>query len=150
MEKKEYIKFSESRAKKSPLLKNAFLAFICGGTICVLGQVLFAVYERLSIPEKTVRMLVPVSLIFISCVLTGIGIYDRIAKHCGAGTLVPITGFANAMISPVMDYKSEGLVLGAGAKMFTVAGPVIVFGSIFAAVYGVIYYILKIVSGGAV
>ena len=140
--KKEYVKYSESHAKKSPLLKNSFFAFLCGGAICVLGQCLYDLYDLLRVPVKTVKMLVPVSLIFLSCVLTGIGVYDRIAKHSGAGTLVPITGFANAVMSPVMDYKSEGMILGAGAKMFTVAGPVIVFGCIFSAVYGVIYYIV--------
>ena len=97
--------------------------------------------QSINIEEKSVKLLVSASLVILSCLLTAIGVYDRIAKYCGAGTLVPITGFANAMMSPVMDYKSEGVITGAAAKMFIIAGPVIVYGVIASMIYGLIYYI---------
>ena len=141
MNKKEYINYSKNHAASSPFLKNFFFAFLCGGIICTIGQCIFELYTSLNIEEKSVKLLVSASLVILSCLLTAIGVYDRIAKYCGAGTLVPITGFANAMMSPVMDYKSEGVITGAAAKMFIIAGPVIVYGVIASMIYGLIYYI---------
>ncbi|MBE6551551.1 MAG: SpoVA/SpoVAEb family sporulation membrane protein [Ruminococcaceae bacterium] len=141
MNKKDYIKYSKSHAPSSPFHKNFILAFLCGGTICTIGQCFFELYTFIGIEEKNVKMLVSSTLVILSCVMTAIGIYDKIAKHCGAGTLVPITGFANAMMSPVMDYKSEGVITGAAAKMFIIAGPVIVYGVISSMIYGLIYYV---------
>ena len=136
-----YAKYAIKRAKKSPLFFDVLRAFLVGGLICAFGQGLHDLYTSLSIEENTVKTLVPVTLIFIASLLTGFGIFDNIAKFAGAGTLVPITGFANAVVSPSIDSKSEGFVLGVGAKMFTIAGPVIVYGTAASVVYGVIYWI---------
>ncbi len=139
-----YQKYVKSRAKKSPLGKDILWAFLIGGTICSLGESLFHLYLWLSIPEETVKTLVPVTLIFLAGLLTGLGVFDDIARFAGAGTLVPITGFSNAMCSPAIDDKSEGMIMGVGAKMFTIAGPVIVYGTLTSVAYGLIYYILKL------
>lgn len=118
-------------------------AFIVGGAICCIGQGLGDLYKMLGASEENVKTLIPVTLVFIAVMLTGIGVFDRIAKHAGAGTLVPITGFANAVASPAIDNKSEGYVAGVGAKMFVVAGPVIVYGTAASVVCGAIEVILK-------
>ena len=122
----------------SPLLKNCLFAFLFGGGICALGQWLSYLYRVLGAEEQTAYLLVSVTLILIAALLTGLGIFDRIARVAGAGTLVPVTGFANSVVSPAIDTKSEGLVLGVGAKIFTVAGPVILYGVLCGAIYGVI------------
>ena len=124
---KEYKKYCAKKAKKSPAFKDMFAAFVSGGAICAFAEG-------------------PVTLIFIAALATGLGIFDNIAKFAGAGTLVPITGFANAVVSPAMDDKSEGLIMGVGAKMFTVAGPVIVYGVLSSALYGIIYWICGVVG----
>lgn len=111
-----------------------------GGLICVIGQLLNEFYTTLGLNEKAVRMAVPSTLIFAAALLTGLKLFDRIAKHAGAGTLVPITGFANAVVSPAIEFRSEGQVLGIGAKMFTIAGPVLLFGTAASVVYGIILY----------
>ncbi len=147
MKKKEYIEYVEKRAKKSPILKNCSFAFLMGGAICTLGQALNDLYSLWGINEKDAGTLMSVSLIFLAALLTGIGIFDNIAKIAGAGTLVPITGFANAVSSQAIDSKSEGYVLGVGAKMFTVAGPVIVYALVSGTLYGVIYYIVGLIWG---
>jgi stage V sporulation protein AC len=116
-------------------------AYLIGGLICAFAEALFHGYLALQISEENVRTLVPVTLIFLAALLTGFGIFDDIAKFAGAGTLVPITGFANAVASPAIDNKSEGLVLGVGAQMFTIAGPVIVYGVLSSVIYGVLYWI---------
>lgn len=139
--KTEYAKYADKRANKSPLLKDMVKAFIVGGIICTIGQCFTELYKTIGVKEDIVKALVPSTLIFITAVLTGLGIFDNIAKFAGAGTLVPITGFANAMTSPALDSKSEGYVLGVGANMFKIAGPVIVYGTIASVVYGVIYWI---------
>lgn len=139
-----YQKYVKSHAKKSPLGKDILWAFLIGGTICSLGESLFHLYLWLSIPEETVKTLVPVTLIFLAGLLTGLGVFDDIARFAGAGTLVPITGFSNAMCSPAIDDKSEGMIMGVGAKMFTIAGPVIVYGTLTSVAYGLIYYILRL------
>ena len=142
--KKDYRTYAKARAAKSKSLKNCTLAFISGGLICVLGEGFFDVYKNF-MDEKTASTLVSVTLIFIAALLTSLGIFDKIAKHAGAGTLVPITGFSNAMTSPALDTKSEGYIMGVGAKMFTVAGPVIVYGVAASVIYGVIYWMCSII-----
>ena len=141
--KKDYRTYAKARAAKSKSGKNCTLAFISGGLICVLGEGFFDVYKNF-MDEKTASTLVSVTLIFIAALLTSLGIFDKIAKHAGAGTLVPITGFSNAMTSPALDTKSEGYIMGVGAKMFTVAGPVIVYGVVASVIYGVVYWICSI------
>ncbi len=141
IDKKTYKKYATAHAPKSPLAKNCLLAFLGGGAICTLGQLLTNLYTLWGISKEDSGTLTSVTLIFIAAFLTGIGVFDRIAKHLGAGTLVPITGFANSVVSPAIDTKSEGLVLGVGAKIFTVAGPVLLYGTLAGALYGVIYFI---------
>lgn len=140
----EYKKIVERHSPKSKVLKNSAKAFFFGGLICLLGELLAEAYIYFGLSEKTAYMLVTVTLIFISALLTGLGVFDKIARHAGAGTLVPVTGFANAVVSPAIDTKSEGLILGVGAKIFTVAGPVILFAVLSGTLYGIIYYIVSI------
>ncbi len=134
----EYARFAGQRMPRSHTDRNMFRAFITGGAICVLGQLIMTVYLRLGLSEELATGAESMTLIFLSALLTGLGIYDELAKFGGAGTLVPITGFANAMTAPGMEYRTEGLILGTSAKMFTVCGPVIVWGMTAGAVYGVI------------
>lgn len=142
--KKQLIK---KHSPGSSLFKNSLLAFLFGGLICVIGQLLLSLYSYLGADEKTSGILVTVTLIFIAAILTALGIFDKIARHAGAGTLVPVTGFSNAVVSQAMDAKSEGYVMGVGAKIYTVAGPVILYGLLSGFVYGVIYYLYKLVEG---
>ena len=141
---KEYEKMTKRASPPSPKLMNLLKAFFIGGAI---GEGFSMLYESLGADEKTVSSLVPCTLVVIAAVLTALGVFDKIARHAGAGTLVPITGFANAVVSPAMEFRSEGRILGTGANMFKVAGPVIVYGSAAAAVYGVIYYIAQKIAG---
>jgi len=141
MDHKTYQKFVKARAPKSPILKDCIRAFWVGGLICALAQALLECFLALRMTEETAKTLVPVTLIFLAALFTGLGIFDDIAKFAGAGTLVPITGFANAVASPAIDDKSEGLVMGVGAQMFTIAGPVIVYGVLSSVLYGVCYWI---------
>ena len=142
MDKKTYRRFADARAPHSPTLKNCLNAFCVGGLICTVAQLLRDAYQHfLRITEESAATLTCVTLIFAAVVLTALGVFDRIAKHAGAGTLVPITGFANAVVSPAIDSHSEGLVLGVGAKIFTIAGPVLLYGTLAGAVYGVVYWI---------
>lgn len=129
---------------KSPVLKNCLWAFFVGGFICTLGQVVADLCQNAGLEQTDARMVASISLIFISMVLTGFQVYDNIAKHAGAGTLVPITGFANSIVSPAIEFKSEGYVTGLGAKMFTIAGPVLVYGIVTSIVYGLIYYVVSL------
>ena len=138
---KEYSKVVKKLSPKSPKIKDFIWAYCVGGFICVIGQLLMEFYTYLELEEKVVKMAVPVSIIFIAALLTGLKLFDKIAKRAGAGTLVPITGFANAVVSPAIEFKTEGFVLGLGAKMFTIAGPVIVYGTVASVIYGVIYWI---------
>lgn len=126
---------------RSPVLKNLILSFIFGGSVCVLGQLLFYLYSYLGAEEKIAWTLVTVSIILIAAVLTALGVFDDIARRAGAGTLVPVSGFSNAVVSEAMDSAYEGYVLGVGAKIFTVAGPVILFGIMSGVLYGFIYYL---------
>lgn len=128
---------SKQAAPKSPVLLNCIKAFLVGGLICTIGQVEVNLLVNAGMEIKDARLLCSVSLVLLSIILTGFNVYDNIAKHAGAGTLVPITGFANAVVSPAIDFKSEGFITGMAAKMFQVAGPVIVFGTLASAIYGV-------------
>ena len=141
---KTYKKYVKKHAPSSPLIKDMFFAFLIGGLICAFAEGLYNFYLYLKIEESTVKILVPVTLVFLAALLTGI-IFDNIAKVAGAGTLVPITGFSNAVISPALDDKNEGLVMGVGAKMFTIAGPVIVYGIISSVIYGFIYWLIGVI-----
>lgn len=138
-EKQELIKKYSPHTK---LGKNIVASFLFGGLICALGECLFYLYNYLSGDEKLSLTLVTLTLIFVAALLTGLGIFDRIAKLAGAGTLVPVTGFANSVVSEAMDARSEGYVMGVGAKIFTVAGPVILFGTLSGVIYGIIYFLL--------
>lgn len=140
-EKQAFRKFAEAHAPKSNLVKDCTSAFVSGGIICVIGQGIFDIYLKLGASEETAKILLPITLIFLSCILTGFGIYEKIASFAGAGTLVPITGFANAVCACSIDAKPEGYVLGVGAKMFTIAGPVIAYGTVASFIYGIFYYI---------
>ena len=147
MDKKTYKKYTEARAPKSPTAKNCVWAFLVGGAICCAAEGLNSLYTTyLKMSTEDSGTLTSITLVFIAVLLTGLGIFDNIAKHAGAGTLVPITGFANAVASPAIDSKGEGTVLGVGAKLFTVAGPVILYGIFSGAVYGVIYWVYTLIS----
>ncbi len=143
MDRETYRRFADAHAPKSPVLRNCARAFWVGGLICVIGQALRELYSRSAHlnPADTATM-TSVTLIFIAALLSGIGIFDRIAKYAGAGTLVPITGFANAVVSPAIDSHAEGLILGVGAKIFTVAGPVLLYGTLAGGIWGVVYYVI--------
>ena len=138
MTNKEYGEYVNSKSQPSPLGKNLLWAFVVGGLICTGGQGLYNLYQYMGLNESGSSTAVSVTLIFIAALLTGLGIFDKIAKRAGAGTLVPITGFANAMVSPALEFKSEGLVTGTAAKLFVIAGPVLVFGISASVIYGVI------------
>lgn len=131
---------------KSPLVKNFIRAFITGGFICLCGELLKMLYIYLGVEESVAKTLVTVTLIFVASFLTGFGVFDNIARHAGAGTLVPVTGFSNAVTSEAMDSRSEGVILGVGAKIFTVAGPVILFGLTSGVIYGIIYFTVTFIS----
>lgn len=142
--KEEYKKMTEKASPPSPFLKNALMAFLIGGAICCLGEALAQLYMSGGLDEKSARSFVSITLVGLSALLTGFGFYDNIAKVAGAGTLVPITGFANSVVSPAMEFQSEGFVTGLGAKMFIVAGPVLVYGISSAVVYGLILWIFRL------
>ena len=142
MTNQEYQKYVEKKTPNSPLAKDMLRAFIVGGTICILGQLIMNGYQSLGFDKDGASMGTSVTLVFLSALFTGLGLYDKLAKHAGAGTLVPITGFSNAVVSPAMEFKSEGLVLGLAVKMFTVAGPVLVYGITSSVIAGAIYYIM--------
>ena len=143
IDKKEYSKLVKKASPNSKKLKNAFMAFIFGGIICTIGQLFKELYESLGLSEDIVKMAVPSTLIVIAALLTGFKVFDNVAKVAGAGTLVPITGFSNAVVSPAVEFKREGFILGVGAKMFTIAGPVIVYGTVASVIYGIIYWLIE-------
>ena len=146
----EYDLLVKKVSPPSPSVKNYINSFWVGGTICVIGQLLTACYQHLCHLELTqARTATSVTLIFIAALLTSLSLFFKIAKIAGAGTLVPITGFANAVVSPAIEFKSEGQVYGIGAKIFTIAGPVICFGLSASFLYGVIYYFASLLTGGA-
>lgn len=141
MSKKEYNAYVQRLAPKSPIWKDLLNAFWTGGLICVLGQLIQNGWTAAGLDKDAAGSATAISLIFPSAVLTALSVYNCIAKFAGAGTLVPITGFANSVVSPAMEYRSEGLVTGMAAKMFTIAGPVIVYGTVASVLYGVIYWL---------
>ena len=134
----EYQQYVKHLAQKSPLVKDVVLAFVIGGLICVLGQLIQNGWAAAGLNQEDAGTATSCSLVLLSALLTGLNLYNKIARFGGAGTLVPITGFANAVVSPAIDFKSEGIVTGMAAKMFLVAGPVIVFGTLASVVYGVV------------
>lgn len=147
MNSNEKSRLIKTHSPKTKLFKNSILSFTVGGLICVGGELLNNLYLYLGFDIKTAGMLVTISLIVIAALLTAIGIFDKFARHAGAGTLVPVTGFSNAVVSQAMDAKSEGCVMGVGAKIFTVAGPVILYGLLSGFVYGIIYYLIGLFGG---
>ena len=141
MTQRQYQKMVDQMSPKSPIWKNCLKAFLIGGLICTLGQALLNLYTYWGLDEEKSATAASMTLVAFSALLTGLSLYDNIAKHAGAGTLVPITGFANAVSSAAIEFKTEGFVLGVGAKMFTIAGPVIVYGVSASVLYGLIYWI---------
>lgn len=140
-DKQKYSEMTKKASPPSPKIKDFIWAFCVGGAICVIGQLFNELYTNMELSEKAVKMAVPISIIFLAALITGIGWFDKIAKHAGAGTLVPITGFANSVVSPAIEFKNEGFILGVGANMFKIAGPVIVYGTVASVVYGIIYWV---------
>lgn len=141
--KEEYQTYVDQKTPNSPILKNCFNAFWVGGLICAIGQIIFEICKTRGIDETTSYTIVSMSLVFCSAFLTALNIFNKIGKFAGAGSLIPITGFANSIVSPAMEYKSEGYVMGVGAKMFTVAGPVLVYGISSSIIVGIIYIIFN-------
>ena len=141
-EKKALLK---KHAPRSPIFKNCLCAFFFGGAICLIGELLLSLFSSLGLSQKLSLTLVTVSLILLAGLLTALGVFDRIAKRAGAGTLLPVTGFSNAVVSEAMDSASEGLILGVGAKIFTVAGPVILYALLSGVIYGAIYYVIGLI-----
>ena len=147
----QYREYLEQKSPNSKIVRNTLLAFVVGGIICTIGQGVFDAYTNyLGLNEDDARTAVSITMIFVGIFLTGIDVYGKIAKWAGAGTLVPITGFANAVVSPAMEFKKEGLILGLAAKMFVIAGPVLVYGITASAVVGVIYYLVTMFFGGGI
>lgn len=143
MTNQKYATMVKIRSKDSPIAKNCAKAFVIGGTICMLGQGILEIYLALGLDEELSKTLCSVTLIALGVILTAFHQYEKLAKHGGAGTLVPITGFANAMSAPAIEFKAEGLITGLAAKMFIIAGPVLVYGTSAAILYGVIYFFAK-------
>lgn len=145
MTKQEYQKFVKASSPKSPIIKNCIMSFIFGGAICVIGQSVRDLLSAFTLLEGDILSgAVCIIMIFLGAVLTALGVYDKIARHAGAGTIVPITGFANSIVSSAMEFKSEGFICGMAVKMFTIAGPVIVFGTVFSVLAGIIFYVFGI------
>lgn len=146
-EKNDYVRLAKAGAPRSPLWRNCLRAYAVGGAICAYGELLNYLYIDVGgMTPPDGRTLTAITLVFLGVLLTGLGVFNDIAKFAGAGTLVPITGFANAVASPAMDSRPEGLVLGLGAKIFTVAGPVLLYGTLSGAVWGVIYYLWLVLA----
>ena len=139
----EFDKLAKEKSPNTKLYLTLPKAFVIGGLICCLGQALYNLYSYLGLPELNARAAVSITLVLLSAILTGLKLYDKIAKHAGAGTLVPITGFANSVVAPALEFKTEGFILGTAAKMFIIAGPVIVYGVATSVVYGIILYIVR-------
>lgn len=140
----EYAKYVAKKSPKSNIIKNCIIAFIIGGLICVIGQIITNIGISYGLDKKTASTITTIILIFIAALLTAIRVYERIGKVAGAGTIVPITGFSNSMVSPAIEYKTEGLMLGIGANLFKVAGPVLVYGICSSCIVGFIYWLIKI------
>lgn len=147
MNKSEYNKYASKKAKKSPIFTDTLKAFLIGGIICTIGQVINKIYLSSGFVKDTASTLTSVTLVFISALLTALNLYNKIAKHGGAGTLVPITGFANAVVSPAIEFKNEGYITGLAANIFKIAGPVITYGIIASVVSGIYYYLFSMFNG---
>lgn len=145
MSKKDYQKYVQDRAQKSPIVKDCLFAFLIGGAICVVGQAILDGFTAMGLEKTDAGTATSIALVFLSALLTGLNLYNKLGRYGGAGTLVPITGFANAVVSAAIEFKAEGRVLGTGAKMFTIAGPVIVYGLSASVLYGVIYWICSVI-----
>ena len=143
MTPQEYRTYIGSKAPKSPVVKDTLLAFAVGGAICALGELIMNGFLSLGMEKTDAGTATSVSLVFLSAIATGLGLYTRLARFAGAGTLVPITGFANAVVSPALDFKSEGFITGTAVKMFTIAGPVIAFGTAASVAYGIVLMLLR-------
>jgi len=139
----EYRLLVESIKPKHNLLQNCVNAFLVGGAICLIGQLFLTFYSGQGLDEKAAAAATAGTMVFIGALLTGMGVYDKIGKFAGAGSIVPITGFANSIVAPAMEYKREGFVFGVGAKLFTVAGPVLVYGTLISCIIGIIYFLLQ-------
>ncbi len=142
--KDDYSKMADKASPNSPKILNCVKAFLIGGLICTIGQVIMELLKNAGLNEKEVQAGTSAILIILTAILTGIGVFDKIARHAGAGTIVPITGFANSVVSPAMEFQHEGLILGTAAQMFSIAGPVIVYGVGSSFLYGLIIYIFKL------
>ena len=143
MSPQEYQAYIKKKQEPSPLVKNVVIAFVVGGAICVLGQLLTNGFKSMGLDTEDAGTATSISLVFLSAVLTALGLYHRLARFAGAGTLVPITGFANSVVSPAIDYRAEGIITGTAIKMFTIAGPVIVFGTAASALYGLVLWLVQ-------
>lgn len=139
--KRQYADMVQKASPASPHGKHFLLSFLVGGSICALGEGLSLLYAHWGFEQEHVKIMVPCTLIFLTAVTTALGIFDKLAKHAGAGTGVPITGFANAVVSPAMEHHSEGMILGVGANLFRLAGPVLAYGSAVSSLYGVVYFL---------
>ncbi len=141
--KKEYDKMAKAASPDSPIVLNCIKAFVIGGAICAFGELLFFLYGLTDLSNTQIRMLVPMTIIVITAIITAFGVFDKIARHAGAGTIVPITGFANSVVCSAMEYKNQGKIMGVGANIFSIAGPVILYGTSAATLYGFIYWIFQ-------
>ena len=139
----QYSEMVKKASPNSPIFMDCIRAFVSGGIICTIGQLLLNLYTAMDISEKNAALWVSITLIGLSALLTALGFYEKLGKFCGAGTIVPITGFANSVVSPAIEFKKEGMVFGMAAKMFIVAGPVIVYGTLTSMLVGLIYYFVK-------
>ena len=138
----DYSKMTDKASPNSPIIKNCIKAFVFGGGICLFSQLLNFAFQRAGLKEDDIKLATPCAIIIITAILTGIGVYDKIARHAGAGTIVPISGFSNAVVAPALEFQHEGYILGTAAQMFTIAGPVIVYGTATSVIYGLIYYLV--------
>ena len=144
MTNREYNDYVKAKAKPSPIVKDCVWAFCVGGLICTVGQLLSNLYQNWGMSKEDAGTWVSVTLVFVASLLTGLGVFDDIAKRAGAGTLVPITGFSNAMVSPALEFKSEGFITGTAVKLFTIAGPVLVFGISASVICGVVLWVIRL------
>lgn len=147
IKKDNYSEYVKKKTKNSPLAKNCLWAFLVGGAICTVGQLILNGIKKLGVSPEDAKIWLPIILVFLGALFTGFGLYDSLAKRAGAGTIIPITGFSNSIVSSAMEFKKEGFILGVGAKMFTIAGPVLVYGTMAGVVYGIIRYIVMMIWG---
>lgn len=140
----QYSKMVDKASPNSPVLLNCIKAFLVGGTICMIGQIFNEIFKKVGLTQEQITLATPSIIIIITAILTGIGVFDKIARHAGAGTIVPISGFANSVVSPALEFRQEGFILGTAAQMFSIAGPVIVYAISTSFIYGLIIWIFKL------